>query len=311
VNHSIDGDMTRGIETLAGSVPFARRPGAVVTDFLTLTKPRIVLMVLVTTTAGFLLGAAGNPDWLLLGHLLFAGALAAGGTLALNQYLERDTDGRMRRTQSRPLPGGRLAPTEALLFGTIVTMAGLLYLMVAVSPLCSLLTVIVTVTYLFVYTPLKRLSPVSSFVGAIPGALPAVTGWAAATGEISAASWVLFLVMFFWQIPHNMAIAWLCRHDYARAGVRVLPVIDPDGRSTANQSVLNGALLLAASLLPTIAGMTSWIYLIGATVLGAAFLTSSIQFKLGHSRQTARRVLFGSYAYLPLLFGMMALDSVL
>ena len=205
-------------------------------DFFELTKPRVVLMVLVTTVVGFYLGAE-TPAYGLLIETLIGTALAAGGTLALNQFLERDADGLMERTRRRPLPDGRVQPTEALFFGLLITAAGLLILAFRVGTLSAVVTAFITLSYLFVYTPLKQRSSLCGVLGAVPGALPPVIGWAAARGEIGVEAWILFAILFFWQIPHTLAIARLYREDFARAGIRFLPVIEPNGESTARHII--------------------------------------------------------------------------
>ncbi|HXQ24337.1 MAG TPA: heme o synthase, partial [Candidatus Acidoferrales bacterium] len=206
-------------------------------DFLALAKPRVVFMVLVTTFVGFYLGSRGMPDYLLLLRTLIGTALAAGGTLALNQFVERDLDAKMQRTKTRPLPDGRLQPTEALIFGVVLTVSGLVYLTLAVNVLSGAVTAATAVTYLFLYTPLKRLTPLCSVIGAVPGALPPVTGWVAAHEGFGVEAWILFAILFLWQLPHSLAIAHLYRDDYARAGFRLLPVVEPDAKSCGRQIV--------------------------------------------------------------------------
>ncbi|MGH7370301.1 MAG: heme o synthase, partial [Candidatus Methylomirabilales bacterium] len=208
-------------------------------DFFALTRPRVVLMVMITTLVGFYLASVGTPDYVRLTQTLVGLGFAAGGTLALNQYLERDVDARMQRTRLRPLPDGRLQPSEALIFGVAITGAGLLHLALFVNSLSAFVTAISVGSYLFLYTPLKRKTSLCSIVGAVPGALPPVIGWAAARGELGVEAWVLFAILFLWQIPHSLAIARLYRDDYARAGIRLLPVIEPDGGSTGRQIVSN------------------------------------------------------------------------
>src|SRR5207237_4874370 len=213
-------------------------------DYVALTKPRVVAMVLVTTAVGFYLGSPGSPLFATMLCTLAGTALAAGGTLALNQYAERDLDARMERTRRRPLPEGRVLPGEALVLGLVLLAAGLAALALLVGPLPALVTAAITVTYLLVYTPLKRVTSFCSLVGAVPGALPPVAGWAAARGALGAEAWILFAIMFLWQIPHSLAIGRMYRDDYARAGIRVLPVVDRDGASTGVQVVTNCLALL-------------------------------------------------------------------
>ena len=243
-------------------------------------------------------------------HLLIGSLLAAGGTLALNQYRERDLDARMDRTRARPLPAGRLQPLEAWLFGVALTLLGTAYLAALVNPLVALVTLATTILYLFAYTPLKRRTPLCTLVGAVAGALPPVAGWAAARGDVAPGAWVLFAILFLWQLPHTLAIARLYRDDYARAGVRVLPVVDPDGASTERQVVLACVALVSVSLLPAVAGWTGPIYLAGALVLGLAFSAVGVEQALVPSPRAARHVLLASLIYLPLLLGLMAFDRI-
>jgi heme o synthase len=281
----------------------------VASDLVALTKPRVLVMVLVTTLVGYDVGLTGSADYLRVIHLLIGTLLAAGGTLALNQYWERDVDARMARTRSRPLPAGRLQPLEALALGTALTLLGTAYLAALVGVLVALITAVTAILYLFAYTPLKRRSPLCTLVGAVPGALPPVAGWAAARGDVALGAWVLFGVLFLWQLPHTLSIARLYRDDYARAGVRVLPVIDPDGASTERQMVLACVALLAVSLVPSVIGWTSSIYLGGAVALGLAFAAVGIVQALAPSPRAARRLLLASLLYLPLLLGLLALDK--
>ena len=287
----------------------ARERRQVAQDLCVLTKPRVVLMVLVTTMVGFDLGSRGALDYVRLLHLLLGVALAAGGTLALNQYLERDVDARMLRTRTRPLPGGRLQPLEALGFGALVTGAGLGYLALAVGGLAALVTAATAVLYLCAYTPLKLRTPFCMIVGAVPGALPPVTGWVAARGDLTSGAWILFSILFLWQLPHTLAIARLYRDDYARAGVRVLPVVDPVGASTERQIVIGCLALLAVGLLPTVSGLAGGTYFVGALVLGLAFLACGTAQAVAPSPAAARRVLFASLLYLPALLVLLALDK--
>src|SRR6267142_3940417 len=270
-------------------------------DFVALTKPRVVLMVLVTTLMGYDVALTGPADYLRMIHLLIGSLLAAGGTLALNQYGERDLDARMDRTRARPLPAGRLQPLEAWLFGVALTLVGTAYLAALVGALAALVTAATAILYLFAYTPLKQRTALCTLVGAVPGALPPVAGWAAARGDVTLGAWVLFGVLFLWQLPHTLSIARLYRDDYARGGVRVLPVTDPDGTSTERQILLACVGLLAVSLLPAVIGWTGPIYLAGAVALGLAFAGVGIVQALAPSARAARRVLLVSLLYLPLL----------
>ena len=278
-------------------------------DFLTLTKPRVVVMILVTTFVGYYLGSTGVPDYLRLVHTLVGIALAAGGTLALNQFLERDVDARMQRTRSRPLPDGRLQPAEALVFGIVTTLTGLAYLALTVGYLGALVSALTAVLYLFAYTPLKRVTPLCMVLGAIPGALPPVTGWVAARGEFGVGAGVLFSILFLWQLPHTLAIARLYREDYARAGIRVLPVVDPQGASTERQIVAGCLALHAVGLLPTLVGLAGPIYFFGALALGGVFLACGMAQAVAPSAVAARRLVLASVLYLPILLALMALDK--
>jgi len=279
-------------------------------DFVALTKPRVVLMVLVTTLMGYDVALTGPADYLRMIHLLIGSLLTAGGTLALNQYQKRDLNARMDRTRARPLPAGRLQPLETWLFGVALTLVGTAYLAALVNPLVALVTLATTILYLFAYTPLKRRTPLCTLVGAVAGALPPVAGWAAARGDVAPGAWVLFAILFLWQLPHTLAIARLYRDDYARAGVRVLPVVDPDGASTERQVVLACVALVSVSLLPAVAGWTGPIYLAGALLLGLAFSAVGVEQALVPSPRAARHVLLASLIYQPLLLGLMAFDRI-
>jgi protoheme IX farnesyltransferase len=279
-------------------------------DFVELAKPRVVLMVLITAFVGFYVGSAAVPNYLELLQMLFGTALSAGGTLALNQYIERDTDSVMERTRRRPLPDGRLQPREAAWFGSLITMGGLLYLALAVNLISAAVTAVITLTYLLFYTPLKRKSSLCMLVGAVPGALPPVIGWVAAGGALTVDAWVLFAILFLWQVPHTLAIARLYRDDYAKAGIRFLPVIDPDSGSTDRQIISHTAALLVVSLLPTLLGFAGTIYFVAAFVLGVVFLANGISLAMNSTFLRARRLLYASLIYLPALLLIMALDRV-
>jgi len=279
-------------------------------DFLALTKPRVVLMVLVTTFVGFHVAAIDASDPWRVMHTLLGTGLAAAGALALNQLVERDVDGRMERTRRRPLPDKRLQPRDALWFGLSLTLGGPLYLVVAVNWPSAAVVAITAASYLLAYTPLKRRSSLCTVLGAIPGALPPVTGWVAARGEFGAGAWVLFGILFLWQLPHTLAIGWVYRREYARADLRMLPVVDPDGASTARQAVINCLALLAVGLLPTLVGMAGSVYFIGSLVLGAAMLASALALAFGRTLVDARRLVYTSLIYLPALFVLMAIDKL-
>ena len=279
-------------------------------DYVALTKPRVVAMVLVTTAVGFYLGSPGSPLLVPLLWTLAGTAVAAGGTLTLNQWAERDLDARMERTRRRPLPEGRVLPVEALVLGIVLLVAGLVALALLVGPLPALVTAAITVTYLLVYTPLKRITSFCSLVGAVPGALPPVAGWAAARGALGAEPWILFAIMFLWQMPHSLAIGRLYRDDYARAGIRVLPVIDRDGWTTGTQVVSHCLALVPVALLPTLVGLAGSAYFFVALVLGVGFLWSAVMLARSGSTGDARRLLFASLVYLPVLLAVMALDKV-
>ncbi len=279
-------------------------------DYLALAKPRVVSMVLVTTVVGYYLGSPARPDLVTLAHTLLGTALAAGGTLALNQLMERDLDARMVRTRLRPLPDGRLLPVEALVIGLVLLAVGLAHLALAVNALAMAVTAAIAVVYLLLYTPLKRVTSLCSIVGAVPGALPPVAGWAAARGTIDVQAWVLFAIMFLWQIPHSLAIARLYRDDYARAGIRLLPVVDLDGPSTGTHVVANCLALLPVALLPTLLGVAGPVYFLVALILGIGLLWSGITLARGRSAADARRLMFASLLYLPALLAVMALDKL-
>jgi heme o synthase len=299
--------MTPRTETLDIAADRVRRRAL---DYLELTKPRVVLMVLVTTWVGFYLGSLGEPDYLRLAYTLIGTALAGGGTLALNQLIEREADAKMTRTCLRPLPDGRLQPIDALVFGVLITVGGLVYLALMVNRLSALITTTITVSYLFAYTPLKTKTSLCSIVGAVPGALPPVIGWVAARETLDIEALVLFTIMFLWQMPHSLAIGWLYRDDYARAGFRLLPVIDLEGRSTGRQVVSNCLALLAVSLLPTLIGFTGVTYFFSALALGSMFLWCGLNLALSCSPTAARRLLFASLVYLPILLIIMVFDKV-
>ena len=282
-----------------------------IADLLQLTKPGIMVMVLVTAALGFFLGGGGRLDPGLLVPALLGIALAGGAGNALNMAMEWRSDARMSRTAGRPLPAGRLSPAEAVAWGTGAGLAGLALLAWAVNPATALLTAATVLIYLFLYTPLKKMTPLCTLVGAVPGAMPPVLGWTAATGRPEAGAWVLFAILFCWQLPHFLPLSWIYREDYARGGYRLLSVTEEGGRRTGFWALLTAGALLLASLLPAAAGMAGGLYLGGATALGAGFVALAAGFALRRDRTRARRLFLGSLAYLPLLAVLMSLDKVL
>jgi len=293
--------------TVASASGEVRRLDAAV--LLELTKPRLAAMVLVTTAAGFYLGMRGAVDfWLLLATLVGTG-LAGAGSLVLNQYLERDADARMERTRDRPIPSGRAEAQDALLFGAVLTVVGLAILAVFANPLAAAVTAATAVLYLGFYTPMKRWTPYCSIVGAVPGALPPVTGWVAASGAIEPGAIAIFAIMFLWQLPHSLAIARLYEEDYARGGFRLLPVVDRDGSSTERQILIHSAALLVVGLVPTLLGVAGPLYFAIALLLGLALLYYGAMAAFRPSKDAVRRLLFATLVYLPVLLGAMAVDK--
>jgi protoheme IX farnesyltransferase len=278
--------------------------------FADLTKARLTTLVLLTTAVGFYLGENAAMNYLLMFHTLLGTALVASGASALNQLLEREYDARMRRTQDRPLPSGRLQPTTVMLFGGICSVAGLVYLAVLVNPLTSIIGAVTLVSYLFIYTPLKRVTWMNTLIGAIPGALPPLMGWTAARNELGNEGWALFAILFFWQLPHFFAIAWMYRDEYAKAGFIMLPNVDADGSRTAQQAVSNTIALMLVSLCPFVFGMSGKIYLVCAVIFGAGFLFCAIQFSRRLTLASARQLFFASIIYLPLLLTAMCWDKL-
>ena len=276
-------------------------------DYLELTKPNVTWLILMSTAVGFYLGSP-HPlgSWLLLLHACVGTALVASGTAALNQWMEREVDGKMRRTEKRPLPAGRLAPARAFWFGVVLSVAGVGYLAAMVNGLTGFLGAFTCLTYLLCYTPLKKLTPHSTLVGAFPGAMPILMGYAAATGRLTLEGWVLYGILFLWQFPHFLSIATLYREDYERGGIVMLPVVEPDGAATRRQIVGYTVALLVVSVLPTLLGLSGAVYFCGTLALGLAFL----YFGLGvRTRLQARRLLQASVIYLPLVYTLMVLDK--
>jgi protoheme IX farnesyltransferase len=295
------------VQTLPAGILAERSRAAVFADLI---KARLTTLVLLTTLAGFCLGARGAMDFALMVQALIGTALLASGAAALNQLMERRQDALMRRTSSRPLPAGHLQPETVLAFGAACSVGGLLWLAFAVNPLTALIGAITLFCYLFVYTPLKRVTWMNTLVGAVPGALPPVMGWTAARGELSAEGWALFGIVALWQLPHFFAIAWLYRDDYARAGFKMLPSVDPDGRRTAHQSVAYTLALLVVSVCPFALKLAGLVYLGSALVLGGGFAVCAVQFAQTLSDARARVLFFASIVYLPLLLAVLTLDKV-
>jgi heme o synthase len=275
-----------------------------------LIKARLTFLVVLTTLVGFYLGSATPVDYWLMLHAVLGTALVASGASALNQLLEREHDAKMRRTKNRPLPSGRLQPATVMVFGGVCACAGLLYLALAVNKTTSVIGAISLVSYLFIYTPLKRLTWLNTAVGAVPGALPPLMGWTAARGELSREGWALFAILAFWQLPHFLAIAWMYREEYEKAGFKMLPGIDPQGHRTGRQAVSHTLGLLPVSLTPFLFHVTGAIYLFGALILGLAFLWYAVQFARHMTIPRARQLFFVSILYLPLLLVIMVLDKV-
>jgi protoheme IX farnesyltransferase len=280
--------------------------------YIELTKPRITWLILMSTAVGYYFGLRGawntRSGLILLFHTMLGTGLIASGTAALNQWFEREADGKMRRTAGRPLPSGRVRADRALIFGILVAAAGFFELALGVNWLTGLLGLLTLAGYLFVYTPLKQRSHLSTVIGAVPGAMPPLMGYAASYGALNQEAWALFAILFIWQFPHFLAIAWMYREDYARAGIRMLPVVEPDGLSTARQIVLYASTLIPISLFPVLLGMTGKVYLVGSLILGAWFLYTGVRVAFDRTNIRARRVLLASVIYLPAIYGLMVFD---
>jgi protoheme IX farnesyltransferase len=281
-------------------------------DYIALTKPRITWLILMSTGVGYFFGLkrpwTGAADWFLLLHTLIGTGLIASGTAALNQWYEREADCLMRRTSARPLPSGRMTAPSAMWFGIALAVAGFVEMARWVNLLSAVLGALTLASYLFLYTPLKQRSHLSTVVGALPGAMPPLIGYAAAYGGLTPEAWVLFTILFVWQFPHFLAIAWMYREDYARAGIRMLPVVEPDGSSTGRQIILYASTLIPVSLFPVLLGMTGKIYLVGALLLGGWFLYTGVRVAFDRTNVRARHVLLASVIYLPTIYGLMVFD---
>ena len=281
-------------------------------DYIALTKPRITWLILMSTGVGYFFGlATGDPHWILLLHTLIGTALIASGTAALNQWYERDADTLMRRTAGRPLPTGKMTARRALLFGIVLAVLGFVELALGANFLTGLLGAFTLASYLFIYTPLKQRSHLSTVIGALPGAMPPLIGYAASHGSLTPEAWTLFAILFIWEFPHFLAIAWMYREDYARAGIRMLPVVEPDGMSTGRQIILYASTLIPVSLFPVLLGMSGKVYLVGALILGGWFLYTGVRVAFDLTNIRARRVLLASIIYLPAIYGLMIFDRPL
>jgi protoheme IX farnesyltransferase len=277
--------------------------------YLELTKPRILSLVLITTTLGFFLGGKGTVNPILLIKLLFGVAMVCGGSATLNHYLERDADSRMERTCRRPIPQGTISPSNALIFGVLLILGGVFLLCWEVNLLTSFLSLLTAFLYVLVYTPMKKVSWLNTTIGAIPGALPPMGGWAAATGDLSLGAWVLFFILFVWQHPHFYSIAWMYKDDYRRGGFKMLPVVYPNGRFMFTQITFFALALIPISLLPTFLGMSGRLYFYGALIAGIFFLTQGIKLAATHSISDAHKLLRVSVIYLPIILFLIVVDA--
>lgn len=279
-------------------------------EYIELTKPRITWLILMSTGVGYFFGLdrTASLNWPLLIHTIVGTGLIASGTAALNQWWERESDKLMRRTAGRPLPMGLMTARRALWFGIALAVLGAGELWIWVNPLSSILGLFTLAAYLFVYTPMKSRTHLSTVVGALPGAVPPLMGYAASSGILTREAWTLFFILFIWQFPHFLAIAWMYRDDYARAGIRMLPVVEPDGQSTSRQIILYASTLIPISLFPFLFGMSGKIYLVGALLLGFWFLYTGVRVAFDRTNVRARAVLLASVIYLPAIYGLMVLD---
>jgi protoheme IX farnesyltransferase len=278
--------------------------------YIALTKPDVSFLVLMTTGAGFYMGARGPIVWLHMLHVIFGTMMIAAGTAALNHYIERESDCYMRRTASRPLPSGLLTPAEALSFGLALSAAGAVDLYFVAGYLACLLGVVTCLSYLLAYTPLKKRTVWATFIGAIPGAIPPMIGWTAATGKLDAGAWLLFAILFFWQFPHFHAISWMYREDYARAGILMLPVVDKDGTRTFRQIILYAASLVAVSLLPAIMGFAGVLYFFGALLTCTALVQVCLWAANSKSNTRAKWLMHATVMHIPILLGLMMYDKI-
>ena len=282
---------------------------AIIQGYVDLTKPSILVMVLITTLLGYYLGNDGISSWLNLFWTLLGTGLSAGGAGALNQYLEREQDKRMERTRNRPLPSGLIQPLDALLFGLILVLIGSILLVWKVNLLTGFLSLMTAFLYVLIYTPMKKITWLNTSLGSIPGALPPMGGWTAATGSIDSGAWILFAILYLWQHPHFFAIAWMCKDDYKKAGFKMLPVVEPNGSRTIRQIFWHLSLMIPVSLLPFISGMMGTVYLAGASLLTLGYFCSAIPMLRLKSKENASKILKASVFYLPLLFVIIIIDK--
>ena len=296
---------TRHTRTTAGTARWRR-----LNDFSQLTKPRITMMVVVTAYVGYAVGAAPISSWTTLLFTLLGVALSCMGASAFNQVYERDIDSLMQRTQGRPLPDGRMAARTATVIALLLCVTGVTVLMLMTNLLTAALSTLTIASYVLIYTPLKRISSVSTIVGAVPGALPPVMGYTAAAGHIGVEAWLLFGILFLWQLPHFLAIAWLYRQDYARADVALLPVLDPDGGSTFRQAMLGCLALVPLGLLPTMMGVTGVVYFFGSLIAGVVFLGFAVALVIGQTQRHAKAMFYASLVYLPWVYVLFLIDRI-
>jgi heme o synthase len=278
--------------------------------YVALTKPDVSFLVLMTTGAGFYMGVRGPVDWLKLVHTVLGTMLIAAGTAALNHYIERESDRHMRRTASRPLPSGLLQPAEALWFGVVLAIVGAADLWLVGGWMTSLLGVVTCLSYLLAYTPLKKRTVWATFVGAFPGAVPPMIGWAAASGRLDKGAWLLFLILFFWQFPHFHAISWMYREDYARAGIQMLPVVDRDGTRTFRQIIITAGMLVGVSVLPAVLGLAGMLYFFGSLVLSTALVQVCLWAAAEKTNVRAKWLMHATIIHIPILLGLMVYDKV-
>jgi heme o synthase len=281
-----------------------------IADYWDLTKPGITFLVVITAVAAFYLASAGYPDYLLLVHAVLGIASISGGGGALNHYIERERDAMMNRTKNRPIPSGRVHPVEALLLGVFLSLFGIAYLFITVNSTTAMLGALTLIGYVAVYTPLKRISAHSTVIGAFPGAMPPVLGWTAAQGSLSIEALVLFGIVFFWQMPHFLGIAWMYRKDYERGGFRILPVVEPDGKSTSRMILIYCTGLLPISLLPTVMDLAGYVYFVIALAGGLAFLYFSVRVALQPTNTNAKYLVLASVFHLPLVMAFIMIDAV-